>query len=184
MHLEWVFIKTILDKLFMMISLLPLQGICKRLEGRREMENSLLLLYCIVQFYVEQTFYVTMKDFPEEPDIQFAYQSAYSRSTARNNNSNFKLLERSLNQQETIELFKEIKQRNGRKFKTYTMIQNEKCIREQLLHYFDQRLIEKPYHCCSKCKMDAANILQKRTEEKNSQEELNWKKRLNLLLPT
>jgi len=32
--------------------------------------------------------------------------------------------------------------------------------------------------------MEAANILQKRTEEKNSQEELNWKKRLNILLPT
>lgn len=135
---------------------------------------------------VEQTFYVTMQDFPEEQDIQIAYQSSYSEvEQAETTTRILTYWKERLNEHETIELFKDIKQKKWQDIqKFYTMIRNDICIRQQLLHYFDQRLIEKPYYCCSKCKMEAANILQKRTEEKNSQEELNWKKRLNILLPT
>ena len=62
-----------------------------------EMENKQLLLFCILQPDVEQTFYVTMQDFPEEQDIQFAYQSSYSEvEQAETTTRILNLLERTL----------------------------------------------------------------------------------------
>ena len=133
---------------------------------------------------VEQTFYVTMQDFPEEQDIQIAYQPAYSGvEQAETTTRILTYWKERLNEQETIELFKEIKQKKWQDIqKFYTIIRNDNCLRQQLLQYFDQTLLEKPTYCCSKCKLDVASILRTRSVEKNNKEEMNWKKRLNFLL--
>jgi len=133
---------------------------------------------------VEQTFYVAMQDFPEEQDIQIAYQPEYAGvEQAETTTRILTYWKERLNEQETIELFKEIKQKKWKDIqKFYTIIRNDNCLRQQLLHYFDQTLLEKPTYCCSKCKLDITSILRKRTDEKSNKEEMNWKKRLNFLL--
>ncbi|QUG41389.1 ATP-dependent DNA helicase RecQ [Psychrobacillus sp. INOP01] len=135
---------------------------------------------------VDQTFYVAMQDFPEEQDIHIAYHSEYSEvEQAETTARILTYWKEQLNEQETIQLFKQIKQKKWQDIQSfYSMIQNDICLRQQLLHFFDQPLIEKPYYCCSKCKLDVSSILRKRSDEKNDQDELNWKDRLNSLLPS
>lgn len=135
---------------------------------------------------VDQTFYVAMQDFPEEQDIHIAYQPEYSEvEQAETTTRILDYWKERLTEQETIRLFKEIKQKKWQDIqKFYTMIQNDSCLRQQVLHYFDQILLEKPPYCCTKCMLDVVNVLRKRTDEKNSPEELNWKNRLNVLLPS
>jgi len=135
---------------------------------------------------VEQTFYVAMQDFPEEQDIQIAYQPAYSEvEQAETTTRILAYWKERLSEQATIELFKEIKQKKWQDIqKFYTMLRNDTCLRQQLLQYFDQVLLEKPSYCCSKCKLDLAGILRKRTVENKFEENKNWKDRLNILLPS
>ncbi|MEK3994700.1 RecQ family ATP-dependent DNA helicase [Psychrobacillus sp. FSL K6-2365] len=135
---------------------------------------------------VEQTFYVAMQDFPEEQDIHFAYQEEYSEvEQAETTSRILAYWKEQLNEQQTIQLFKQIKQKKWQDIQSfYLMIRNDSCLREQLLHYFDQALIERPHHCCSKCELNVSSILRKRTDEKNRQDEMNWIDRLNILLPS
>lgn len=134
---------------------------------------------------VEQTFYVAMQDFPEEQDIQIAFQPEYSE--VEKSETTTRILnywKEQLNEQDTIQLFKKIKLKKWQDIQNfYAMIQNDICIRQQLLQYFDQSLLAQPLHCCSKCKLDVHSILRMRTDNKNVPIELNWKKRLNILLP-
>lgn len=135
---------------------------------------------------VDQTFYVAMQDFPEEQDIHLAYQSEYNEvEQAETTTRILTYWKERLNEQQTIQLFKQIKQKKWQDIQGfYKMIQNDICLRQQLLHYFDQTLVERPHHCCSKCKLDVSSILRKRSDEKNDQDEMNWKDRLNILLPS
>lgn len=135
---------------------------------------------------VEHTFYVAMQDFPEEQDIRIAYQPEYAEvEQAETTTRILAYWKERLNEQETIQLFKQIKQKKWQDIQSfYSMIQNNTCIRQQLLHYFDQTLLEKPTHCCSKCKLDVTSVLRKRKDEKNNQDRLNWKNRLNIILPS
>ena len=135
---------------------------------------------------IEQTFYVAMQDFPEEQDIRFAYQAGYAE--VEQSDTTTRILtywKERLTQQETVQLFQQIKQKKWQDIQSfYSMIQNDICIRQQLLQYFDQELIKHPHHCCSKCKLDVPSIVKNRTINNNEQEEMNWKNRLNILLPS
>lgn len=133
---------------------------------------------------VEQAFYVAMQDFPEEADIRLAYDSDQMQlqlpeTTAR-------ILEywkEELTEQETIQLFQTIKQKKWTEILSlYTMLQNERCIREQLLHYFDEQLINRPMHCCSKCSLRLNEIVANRKQTTEKMGELDWKMRLDELL--
>ena len=133
---------------------------------------------------VEQAFYVAMQDFPEEADIRLAYDSSkiqfqLPETTAR-------ILEywkEELTEQETIQLFQNIKQKKWTEIHAlYTMLQNEVCIREQLLYYFDEQLTIRPTHCCSKCSLHIQEIVEKREQLTEIREELNWKLQLDTLL--
>lgn len=133
---------------------------------------------------VEQAFYVAMQDFPEETDIQLFYQSdnphlQLPETTERILN----YWKEELTEQETIRLFQTIKQKKWVEIQTlYNIIHNELCIRGQLLHFFDEQLIDRPVNCCSKCVLNLQEILESKKQMHKTSEELNWKVRLDDLL--
>ncbi|WP_391208926.1 RecQ family ATP-dependent DNA helicase [Psychrobacillus sp. L4] len=133
---------------------------------------------------VEQAFYVAMQDFPEEADIKLVYQTddvqiQLSETTTRILN----YWKEILSEQETTDLFYEIKQKKRMEIqKLFTLFQNERCIREQLLNNFDEQLNERPINCCTVCSYDIHHVLTERTEQKEEEKQLNWKNRLNELL--
>lgn len=135
---------------------------------------------------VEQSFYVAMQDFPDEQDIQIVFKPEYAQIEQSETTTRIlKYWKERLTEQEMIQLFKQIRQKKYQDIqKIYAMIQNDICLRQQLLQYFDQALLEKPLHCCSKCKLDVPSTLEKRSEKSNGQVDLNWKKRLHILLPS
>lgn len=135
---------------------------------------------------VEQAFYVAMQDFPGEPDIRLTYQHQLEGMELQLPETTARILnywKEELTEQETIHLFQNIKQKKWVEIQSlYTMLQNEVCVREQLLHYFDEQLLERPVHCCSKCGLHIQDIFQMDKEQKIEKIELNWKNRLNSLL--
>lgn len=135
---------------------------------------------------VEQAFYVAMQDFPGEPEIRLTYQQQLEGMELQLPETTARILnywKEELTEQETIHLFQNIKQKKWVEIQSlYTMLQNEVCVREQLLHYFDEELLERPVHCCSKCGLHIQEIFQMEKEQKIEKMELNWKNRLNSLL--
>lgn len=133
---------------------------------------------------VEQAFYVAMQDFPEEADIRLAYESdqiqlQLPETTARI----LGYWKEELSEKETTDLFQTIKQKKWTEILSlYTMLQNELCIREQLLRYFDEQLTNRPIHCCSKCSLRIREIIKDRKQSTEKREELDWKMRLDELL--
>ncbi|MFJ8065165.1 RecQ family ATP-dependent DNA helicase [Psychrobacillus sp. NPDC096426] len=133
---------------------------------------------------VEQAFYVAMQDFPEEADIHLAYESDHIQlqlpeTTARI----LDYWKEELTEQETTRLFQTIKQNKWTEIQAlYTMLQNGVCIREQLLHYFDEQLTNRPVHCCSKCSLHIQEIIHTRKQPMEKREELDWKMQLDELL--
>ncbi|SES33999.1 ATP-dependent DNA helicase RecQ [Psychrobacillus sp. OK032] len=133
---------------------------------------------------VEQAFYVAMQDFPEEADIRLAYESnniqlQLPETTARI----LDYWKEELTEQETTRLFQTIKQKKWTEIQgLYTMLQNGVCIREQLLHYFDEQLTNRPKHCCSKCSLPLQEILVDRKQLSEKSEEIDWKIKLDELL--
>lgn len=133
---------------------------------------------------VEQSFYVAMKDFPDETDIHAAFQSEdnqiiLSETTLRILN----YWKEILSEQETIALFHDIKQRKWLEIhKLFNLFQSERCIREQILYSFDEQLITRPMNCCSNCSLDLQLLLTKREKQNGEEIELNWFNRINELL--
>lgn len=133
---------------------------------------------------VEQSFYVAMKDFPDETDIHAAFQSednqiSLSETTLRILN----YWKEILSEQETIALFHDIKQRKWLEIhKLFNLFQSERCIREQILYSFDEQLITSPMNCCSNCSLDLQLLLTKREKQNGEEIELNWFNRINELL--
>ncbi|MFE6166889.1 RecQ family ATP-dependent DNA helicase [Viridibacillus arvi] len=63
------------------------------------------------------------------------------------------------------------------------LVTAEKCIREQLLHYFGQTLGEKPDHCCHYCGIEFGAILKGRKHLEVQENIASWEERLTALLP-
>lgn len=133
---------------------------------------------------VEQAFYVAMQDFPEEAVIKFVFQTEDIQFELPETTSRIlNYWKEQLTEQETIRLFQSIRQKKWEEInKLFTMFQNELCIREQLLHYFDEQLRTRPKNCCSKCMLNLGEIVMSRKQHESKEEEINWKHRLNLLL--
>ncbi|MBK3497255.1 ATP-dependent DNA helicase RecQ [Viridibacillus sp. YIM B01967] len=64
-----------------------------------------------------------------------------------------------------------------------TMVTAQKCIREQLLHYFGQSLNEKPNQCCHYCGIEYGVILKEREHLETLGYMPSWGERLSVLLP-
>ncbi|MFF2752661.1 RecQ family ATP-dependent DNA helicase [Psychrobacillus sp. NPDC058041] len=134
---------------------------------------------------VEQAFYVAMQDFPQEDDIKLVYQSEDKEIQLPE--TTFRILnywKEILTEQETTKLFNDIKAKKWTEIQQlFNLFRNEQCIREQLLNNFDEQLKERPVNCCSVCSFDLHRVLTKRIEQDEERKQLNWKNRLNELLP-
>ena len=134
---------------------------------------------------VEQAFYVAMQDFPQEDDIKLVYQS--EKKQIQLPETTFRILnywKEILTEQETTKLFNDIKAKKWTEIQQlFNLFRNEKCIREQLLNNFEEQLKERPVNCCSVCSFDIHRVLTKRIEQDEEKRQLNWKLRLNGLLP-
>ncbi|MFL0504394.1 RecQ family ATP-dependent DNA helicase [Ureibacillus sp. 179-F W5.1 NHS] len=62
------------------------------------------------------------------------------------------------------------------------LIRTKSCMREKLVHYFGQNLMEKPSDCCECCGLDYHNIIQKRESFEQDETAVSWKKRLETIL--
>lgn len=63
-----------------------------------------------------------------------------------------------------------------------SIIKSEGCIREQLVHYFGQKLERKPEHCCEHCGIDYGEFLLPRTETHLKKKTFTWQIRLRQIL--
>ncbi|WP_144511313.1 ATP-dependent DNA helicase RecQ [Bacillus sp. FJAT-22090] len=133
---------------------------------------------------VEQAFYVSMQDFPEETDIQLIYQTDnFQLQLPETTERILNYWKEELTEQETIHLFQNIKQKKWVEIQAlYNIIHNELCIREQLLHFFDEQLIDRPINCCSKCLLNLEELLESKKQTHETSEHFNWKYRLDELL--
>ena len=151
--------------------------------GRNGEQSIASLIYCARD--VEQAFFISIKDFPEEIDIKYYFQNdekiiQLPETTTRT----LKYWKEELSEKETIELFSSIKQAKWLEIqKLYDLFQNDQCVRKQLLHYFGEKLITRPNNCCTVCSLNPTEILYSREPTVFKKDILNWNDRLNELLP-
>ncbi|WP_313891014.1 RecQ family ATP-dependent DNA helicase [Psychrobacillus sp.] len=133
---------------------------------------------------VEQAFFVSMQDFPEEADIRLVFQTEQQQVQLPETTSRILTYWKEvLSEQQTIQLFTDIKQKKWLEIqRLHTLFRNEKCVREQLLNYFGETFIEKPAQCCSVCELDLQQVLIPRGQENEEKVLPNWSTRLNELL--
>lgn len=63
------------------------------------------------------------------------------------------------------------------------LIQTKSCMREKLVHYFGQTLMEKPSNCCECCGLEYKDIIRKREKSDYKEPTVSWRRRLeNILL--
>lgn len=133
---------------------------------------------------VEQAFYVSMQDFPEEADIKLIYANEnHAIEIAETTMRIVNYWKEILTEQETIQLFHDIKQKKWKEItQLFTLFQNGECIREQLLLNFDEQLVARPTFCCSVCSFKSSDILQKRLPHPVKNTSMTWEERLKELL--
>lgn len=151
-------------------------------RAARDGEQSIAtVLY--MQSDVEQAYFVAMQEFPDEQDIEIAYRRNEHVELSETTQRILDYWKKELSEQETINLFKRIRQNKWREIQElYTLLQNDICIREQLLAHFGQKLISKPQNCCSKCTLNLQKIFQLHEKTTDATTKLDWKIRLNSLL--
>lgn len=151
-------------------------------RAARDGEQSVAaILY--MQSDVEQAYFVAMQDFPDEKDIAIAYQAGEKIQLSETTQRILDYWKKELSEQETINLFQRIRQKKWREIQElYTLLQNEVCIREQLLSHFNQNLVNKPINCCSKCTLDLQKIFQLHEKPAIITTKMDWKSRLSSLL--
>lgn len=66
--------------------------------------------------------------------------------------------------------------------KMLSLINGDRCIRENILSYFDEICIEKPEHCCSFCGFSRMDWLSDKITKKNKKENRNWDEIITNLL--
>ena len=150
--------------------------------GRDGKQSIASILYMLSD--VEQAYFVAMQDFPDEQDIILAYQTNENQvqlsETTERILDYWKMV---LSTEETIELFKNIRQKKWIEIQSlYTLLQNENCIREQVIAYFDQKLIAKPLNCCSKCSLNLQELFHLHDKPLIHATVLDWKSRLGSIL--
>ena len=133
---------------------------------------------------VEQAFFVAMQDFPGEPEIRLSYNSEEIQLQLPETTSRILgYWKEELPEQETIQLFQNIKQKKWVEIQNlYSLLQNEICIREQLLSFFNEQLYTRPEYCCTKCGLNLHQVFSTNKERKKDSRELNWKSRMDTLL--
>lgn len=62
------------------------------------------------------------------------------------------------------------------------IVKSENCMREQLVHYFDQTLEMKPDHCCEQCGIDYKQLLIPRKRKKRVNYDNSWESRIRQIL--
>lgn len=151
-------------------------------RAARDGEQSIAtILY--MQSDVEQAYFVAMQEFPEDQDIEIAYRTTEQVELPETTQRILDYWKKELSQQETINLFQRIRQKKWREIQDlYTLLQNDVCIREQLLAHFGQKLAIKPKYCCSKCTLSIIGIFQLQEKTTINTTKLNWKSRLSSLL--
>ena len=132
---------------------------------------------------VEQAFYVATQDYPEKEIIHLAFHSNEEIQLPETTERILDYWKEQLSEQETIDLFQSIRQKKWIEIeRLYKLLENETCIREQLVEFFGQQLKDKPSLCCSKCGGQLDEMFAGFSSAKTVSVELNWKNRLERLL--
>lgn len=133
---------------------------------------------------VEQAYYISMQDIPEELDIQHVYQNnEVSMHLPETTSRILAYWKEILSEQETIQLFEEIRKKKWTEIqKLFTLFQNNQCIREQLLQSFDESLVDRPKNCCTVCSFRLSDVLTERTVPIKENSGSGWMNRLHELL--
>jgi len=132
---------------------------------------------------VEQAYYVATQDYPEKELIHLAFHSNEEIQLPETTGRILEYWKEHLTEQETMELFQTIRQKKWTEIEQlYHLLENEVCIREQLVQFFGQELQEKPSLCCSKCGGQLEEMFVGFTSKPTASSERNWQYRLDRLL--
>lgn len=141
-----------------------------------------------------RTIFVATNDFPEEIHVKIFNESTISGMTPLQmvsqellSENHVRILEywsKRKTEEETIQLMQQLrKEKVHHILRMKDIATNSKCIRQQIVQTFGQQVLEKPRNCCSKCGLDAEEVLQTLTDRSIQSLLDPWEKRLSLLFP-
>lgn len=159
--------------------------------GRDGQDAIAILLYCDGDEEVAR--FIATEDLPNENHIEWYEEYANKNINPKEmiqdgliSETTFRVLHYWMNLYSKEEVKGIFRQMAGEKYRlVYEMlkvVKSDCCIREQLVHYFGQKLKEKPEHCCEHCGIDYQRFLHPRKEFYTKQVNFNWQLRLRQIL--
>lgn len=159
--------------------------------GRDGQDAIAILLYCDGDEEVAR--FIATEDLPNENHIEWYEEYAIKNMNPKEmiqdgliSETTFRVLHYWMNLYSKDEVKEIFRHMVGEKYRLVDemlkIVKGDCCIREQLVHYFGQKLKEKPEDCCEHCGIDYQRFLQPRKESYATQENSNWQLRLRQIL--
>lgn len=142
---------------------------------------------------IQKTRFIMQEDYPTEASIQY-YGECLANKMSRNDAAELagvgetgqRILDyyfERLSIEETIVQIRNQRQEKEKQLeKMVELIQTVACIRERLLHFFGETIIDKPVACCSSCKLPDMEWLYIENQKLDERSYGNWSQRLAQLL--
>lgn len=141
----------------------------------------------------EYTQHLITEDLPEEFHVSLYQEYVTHEEDPKKmvdlqqiNETGYRVLSYWMEQMSAEEVIKKLKLLKQQKIEqvqqVVNLVKTKRCIREQLLTYFDQKLEQKPKNCCHYCGVNYDEIIHQRTTYNIQKELTNWEERLHLIL--